>query len=130
MDLSKAKVLIVDDEEDITEMLEELYVEQFGCKVFIASNGLEALEILKNEDINLLSVDYKMPIMDGSALIKAIREGDTTFKNMHILLVSAFGEEISELVSTYNDILLINKPIDEDQLLSNAKIYLMKSMAS
>lgn len=64
----KAKLLIVDDE----EILLTLYVrklEMMSYKVYSASSGIEALEILRHEEIDVLVTDLNMPGMDGYELI-------------------------------------------------------------
>ena len=58
--MEKNAVLIVDDEEDIRELI-KIYLINEGFKVITACNGIEALEKLKNYDIDLIILDIMMP---------------------------------------------------------------------
>lgn len=67
------RVLIVDDAPELLLLLRKL-VARMGYQVEIASGALEALEILKAKQINLLLTDWSMPVMNGGELIAAIKE--------------------------------------------------------
>ena len=66
----KAKVLVVDDEKDIRELI-NFYLNKEGFEVLEASNGEEALEIFENEYIDLGIIDVMMPVMDGFELVES-----------------------------------------------------------
>jgi CheY-like chemotaxis protein len=69
--LKDATVLVVDDEDE----LREIFVDEFraiGAKVFEARQGVEALEILRREKIDVLLSDVRMPGGDGISLIRNI----------------------------------------------------------
>ena len=65
----KEKIMIVDDSLELRNVL-RLYLENAGYKVVEATNGLEALEYLKSNDIDLMILDIMMPKMDGFELLK------------------------------------------------------------
>lgn len=67
------RILIAEDDKDIVELL-KLYLENQGYQVFAASNGIEALEHLKENQIDLAVVDIMMPKMNGYELIKEMRK--------------------------------------------------------
>lgn len=69
------KVLIVDDKEDIRELLLDFFSFN-GYEAIIASNGIEALDILKDKCYSLLITDLNMPDMDGIELVVKIRNLD------------------------------------------------------
>lgn len=58
------KILIADDEPEIRELL-RLYLEKEGYQVLESANGIETLELLKKESVDLLVLDIMMPGMDG-----------------------------------------------------------------
>lgn len=66
-------ILFVDDDRIIQSILKSRYKNK-GYNVFTASDGLEALEILKNNSIDLVVTDYYLKLMNGDELIKKIRE--------------------------------------------------------
>lgn len=88
----KNKILIVDDEKEIRELL-EIYLQNEGYNVIKASDGKEALDIFNNEEIDLLVLDVMMPNMDGLEVCKRIRES----KNVPILMLSAKSEDMDKI---------------------------------
>ena len=80
-------VLICDDQPDIVHAL-NIYLSPEGYQLFEAFTGKEALEIVKNNDIHLVLLDVMMPVMDGIAATKKIRE----FSNVPIILLTAKSE--------------------------------------
>jgi DNA-binding NtrC family response regulator len=71
--MSKGNLLIVDDEPMIVKNL-KITLEEYASEIFIAGNGLEALEIIKNQTIHCVICDINMPKMDGVQVIKALRD--------------------------------------------------------
>lgn len=69
----KSKVLIVDDEQDIRELI-KFYMNKEGYDVIEAKDGEEALEIFESEYIDLAIIDVMMPKMDGFELVENIKE--------------------------------------------------------
>jgi DNA-binding response OmpR family regulator len=69
------KVLIVDDDRYVRNLLLEFFSLN-GYEVIIASNGKEALDILKDESFTLLITDLNMPEMDGIELVVKVRDSD------------------------------------------------------
>ena len=65
-------VLVVDDEPKLCDLLSSA-LSQSGIQVFTASNGLHALKVLEQEDIDLVISDWRMPGMDGPALLARSR---------------------------------------------------------
>jgi len=76
-DNSRNTILIVDDEEGILEITEE-YFERRGYEVYTASNGIEAVQIIKSVKIGCCFTDINMPEMDGLELAERIRQIDNT----------------------------------------------------
>ena len=80
-------ILIVDDQPDIVNAL-KIYLTPEGYQLFEAFTGLEALEIVKREDIHLILLDIMMPGMDGITATAKIRE----FSNVPIIFLTAKSE--------------------------------------
>src|SRR3990172_2776304 len=83
-------ILIVDDEPIVLRVL-EINLTDMGFKVFKASNGSEALEIMKTNLPDMLITDLVMPVMDGLELIKRVKE-DSITSLMPIIVITAMGD--------------------------------------
>lgn len=86
------KLLIVDDEENIREVLKE-YAEFEGHEVDEAGDGMKAIEMAKAKDYDIIIMDVMMPRLDGYSACKEIRK----FKQTPMLMLSARGEEYDKL---------------------------------
>jgi len=82
------KILIVDDEESIRFLYKE-ELEEEGFVVDVAKNGQEALDKIPSFQPDLVTLDIKMPVMDGMEALKRIRE---TERSLPVILCSAYGE--------------------------------------
>ncbi len=80
-------ILICDDERDIVNAL-KIYLKPEGYRLLEASSGLEAVEIMRSEDVHLVLLDVMMPHMDGITATAKIRE----FSNVPIILLTAKSE--------------------------------------
>ena len=69
-----ANILIVDDEEDVRNSLRNILNRRFECKIFVAKNGENALELLKKEPFDLVFLDIKMPGISGLDVLKKKKE--------------------------------------------------------
>ncbi|MGL4773008.1 MAG: response regulator transcription factor [Clostridium sp.] len=127
--MADEKVLIVDDEEHILELL-KFNVENAGYKVFTANNGLDALKIAKEEKPNLLLLDVMLPGMDGLDVCKEIRRNNET-KNCFIIMLTAKSEEVDKILGLElgaDD--YITKPFSIRELLARVKAMLRRRYAS
>ncbi len=111
------KILIVDDEELIRNVIKE-YSAMEGYKVTEAENGLEALELVKINDYDIIIMDIMMPKMDGYQAIKEIKK----IKSIPFIILSARSEEIDKLygfdlgIDDY-----LTKPFSPKELISRIK---------
>ena len=86
------KILIVDDEEMIRNVLRE-YVEFEGNEAFEAADGMEAVKMCRENDYDVVLMDVMMPRLDGFSAVKEIRK----FKDVPVIMLSARGEEYDKL---------------------------------
>ena len=78
------KVLIVDDSALVRKQLKEM-IEILDFEIEVAKNGLEAVELLRNNNYDVITMDVNMPVMDGLTAVKKIMEINPT----PILMVSS-----------------------------------------
>ena len=119
-------VLVVDDEERNLEVMSVILEDFDELNVFEASNGKEALEIVKNNRIDLAFIDLMMPEMDGKELIDRIRR-DLKIKDMFIVVVSALGDTMTKKeVFKLGAEDYIEKPIDLDFFVDKLEKLIIK----
>ena len=127
-----AKVLVVDDDPDIRDVLEAL-LEGEGFETVLANDGEQALEAIKKENPDLMVLDLLMPVMDGFAVCKQLQDPRwSKWKNMPVLILTSVREEVSqrryELETGLNlDVDdYVEKPIDPDVVLDRVKKLLAR----
>ncbi len=81
------KLLIVDDEPNIVMSLEYLFKKE-KFEVFIARDGAEAIEIVKNNTLDIILLDIMMPNVDGYQVLKYLKQNED-FKNIKVIILSA-----------------------------------------
>ena len=86
------RILVVDDEQNIREVIKE-YAEFEGHQVSEACDGMQAIEMVKNNDYDIIIMDVMMPRLDGYSACKEIRK----IKQIPVLMLSARGEEYDKL---------------------------------
>ena len=122
---SKFKILVVDDEPDIIEIL-QFNLENEGYQVFSAVNGKEALKLAEMHIPHLIILDLMMPVMDGIETCERLRM-DKKFNNSLIMFLSARGEDYSQVAafeSGADD--YVTKPIKPRILNSKVKALLRR----
>lgn len=123
--LSKKKIVVVDDEEDILEFL-SYNLEKEGAKVYTANNGLAAIDLAKKKKPDLILLDVMMPEMDGVETCIQLREKPET-RNIIIAFLTARGEDYSQIAgfeAGADD--YITKPIKPRVLISRIKALLRR----
>jgi DNA-binding response OmpR family regulator len=116
----RRKILIADDEIDILKVV-IFRLKKAGYKVFAATDGREALDILNKQKIDLLILDLKMPVMDGFEVYNNIRAEDK-FRNLKIIVLSASsGVETKEEMKKLDISHYFTKPFDPGDLLAKIK---------
>ncbi|WP_219837489.1 response regulator [Paenibacillus sp. R14(2021)] len=88
VDLTNCRILVVDDQAPIRFLLRELF-EQEGITVLEASNGVAAVEAVRDQDVHYVLLDLKMPDMDG---IEALREIRRMNRSVQVAMITAFGD--------------------------------------
>lgn len=126
---NKAKILIVDDEADVLELL-AYNLEQSGYEVIRAHNGAEGVEKALKHLPDLIILDLMMPVMDGIQACEAIRR-EEKLSHAPVVFLTARGEEYSELAgfeAGADDYIV--KPIKPRILLKRIKALLKRGKAA
>lgn len=86
-------ILVAEDEKDIRNLL-KLNLEQEGYCVYTAKDGIEALEVIQKESIDLAVLDVMMPRLDGFNLMRKIRESST----LPVIFLTARGDDMDKIL--------------------------------
>lgn len=119
--MSSKKILIVDDEPAIIEIL-GVRLKNIGYEVSSAGDGFEALEQIKKEKPDLIIMDVLMPRMTGFEAMKRIRE-DPTLRKIPALVISA-RSGMKDYFSDIIGVQFIAKPYDPNALIARIEIML------
>ena len=125
MNKNDIKILLVDDEPDILEIV-GYNLKNEGYEVFTAENGLEAIKVAKKQLPHLILLDIMMPEMDGIEACEKIRK-IKTLENVIIAFLTARGEDYSQVAgfeAGADD--YITKPIKPKVLISKIKSLLRR----
>lgn len=108
-------VLVVDDDPTIRQLCTDV-LEDEGYKVNTASNGQEALELIRSDGIQVAVVDIMMPVMDGIQLCQILKSQAQT-RDLPIIIMSAASILMNKATRNLADGVLV-KPFEIDRLVS------------
>ncbi|MDY2726651.1 MULTISPECIES: response regulator transcription factor [Anaerostipes] len=120
--MDQPRILVVDDDREIVGAIKKR-LEMEGFFVLTAYDGLEAMDLLMEQDIHLLIIDVMMPKMDGLSATMKIRES----KNIPIIILSAKTEESDKILGLSmgaDD--YVSKPFRPDELVARVKSQLRR----
>lgn len=120
--LGMAKILVADDEDKIREMIGK-YATHEGFDVTLARDGLEALELFKKSDFDVVVLDVMMPNMDGFETLKKMKE----IKDVHCIFLTALGEENDRIYGfDMGGEDYVTKPFSPKELMLRIKVILRR----
>jgi two-component system alkaline phosphatase synthesis response regulator PhoP len=91
-DPQRFKILVVDDEPEILELLQYNFNKR-GLEVSVARNGQEGLELIEKDPPQIIVLDIMMPVMSGIEMCRKLRQQEQ-FKNIPILFLSATNDDM------------------------------------
>lgn len=118
-----SKILVTDDEANIRLVVKE-YAEFEGYEVDEAENGMQAIDMVKNNNYDLVIMDVMMPKLDGYSACKEIKK----IKNIPVIMLSARGEEYDKLfgfeigIDDY-----VVKPFSPKELMARIKVVIKRN---
>ena len=124
--MTNKKVLIVDDEEHIRELI-KFNLKKEGYDIEVAVNGTEALNIIREIKFDLILLDLMLPEIDGLEVCKEIRRNEET-SDIPVMMITAKGEEFDKVLGLElgaDD--YITKPFSIRELMARVKALLRRS---
>ena len=109
-------ILVVDDDEDIRETL-RVILELEDYQVLVASNGREALEVMRTNRPQLILLDLMMPVLDGWEFVKEL-DKIPKLSDTPILVITAYADRARPVPRS---LLTLEKPVDISVLLEAIK---------
>ena len=124
--MTNKKVLIVDDEEHIRELI-KFNLKKEGYDTEVAVNGPEALKIIRDNKFDLILLELMLPEIDGLEVCKEIRRNEET-SDIPVMMITAKGEEFDKVLGLElgaDD--YITKPFSIRELMARVKALLRRS---
>jgi DNA-binding response OmpR family regulator len=117
------KILVVDDEPHIRVLLEQTLEDledEYDVELFVASDGEEGLEIIREEKPDLVFLDVMMPKMNGYDVCRTVKN-DPELQDIKIILLTAKGQEADKKLGLEVGALkYMTKPFDPDEVVEEA----------
>ena len=115
------KILIVEDDISIRELLEELLISE-SYEVVTAAHGGEALEVLRGQELpHLILMDLMMPVLDGYGFRKELLK-DSNLSNIPVVAMSAEASA-AEKIKGYGVAAFLSKPVEIDTILQTIEEF-------
>ena len=115
-------ILIVDDEVHIRVLMEQILedLEDEGVELLMATNGVDALDMIRSEQPDLVFLDVMMPKMNGFEVCQSVKQ-DATLRETYIIMLTAKGQEFDQQQGReVGANLYMTKPFDPDEILEKA----------
>ena len=124
--MQKEKILVVDDDKNICDLL-RMYLEKEGYTVVLAHNGVDAVSVFGSESPDLVLLDIMLPQLDGWQVCREIRKTSET----PIIMVTAKDETFDKVLGLElgaDD--YVTKPFDTKELVARVKAVLRRTKKS
>jgi DNA-binding NtrC family response regulator len=119
------KILIVDDESDMLELLKRSLEPDLNCRIATASSGKDALEMIAKQEFDLVLADIKMPRMDGLELLELIKRD---YPDLTVVMMTAFGGVETAVKAMRNGAYdFVTKPFDHETIVVRLEKALERS---
>ena len=115
MQLKNATILLVDDELDLLEIMAEWFHRE-GCRVLTAENGRDALDLSRQNSVDAVVSDIRMPVMDGVALLRSLKSAHSTKPS--VIFISGFSDIEPRDAHDLGVEAMISKPVERKHLIS------------
>jgi CheY-like chemotaxis protein len=117
--MSDKKILIIDDQPEIIEVIKELIeLDYDGVQVDTSEDPNEGLDKIKQSTYKVICTDLNMPVINGLELIKQVRDGDTSNKNVPFIIITGDNSDLNMSLGEYDNVKIVNKAENIPELLT------------
>lgn len=117
------RLLLVDDEPVILEVLEDMFQGYFAnLSIDKASDGALALHLAVRHDYDLVITDYRMPALDGLEFTQLLRAKTGPNQKVPIIFLSGFIPDFKYQAEVYQNVYFLEKPVSAERLIRLASI--------
>lgn len=116
----KTRILIVDDDEGLLSVMKSAF-ERMNCEVLLATNGAEALEIVKREELTVVISDVRMPKMNGVQLLEAINALNL---DLPVIIMSGHSDYSEDDIDERDGVVLLEKVFSVQALKAIVEEYI------
>ena len=120
-------VLVVDDEFGVADLIDAILTDE-GHRVLTAANGRQGLEMLAKEPLDLVFLDYMMPVMDGSVMLRTVMDSPKLQKIPVVMMSSMPEASVAERCSGY--VAFMRKPFRIAEVINLALRHISTSDGS
>lgn len=118
------KILIVEDNKELSRLFCRVLARE-GYNTFEAADGIEALDVLENEYIDLIISDIMMPRMNGIELVRTLRDAKYTLPVLMITAKDTFADKQQSFNAGVDDYMV--KPVDVNEMLLRIRALLRRA---
>ena len=111
-----ARVLVIDDETGIGHVI-RLLLESQGHEVIVAADGSRGFALAQRQSPDVVILDVMMPVMDGFAVLEALRQDPRTASMPVVMLSALIAEEVEQRCLALGAAAYVRKPFEADALL-------------
>jgi len=122
---AQKKILIVDDEEFVTDALEGFFHSK-GYRIFKAEDGQTCLNVIKSEKLDLVLLDIKLPKVDGIEILKLLRRD---YPQVRVIVMTAYDMEYKTMVDSIGCDAFFVKPLLIDELTKKVEELLSQEVS-
>jgi CheY-like chemotaxis protein len=123
-DENKTKTILIAEDDNSNAKLLELYLRKMNARTVVVTNGLEAVDFCRQEEVDLVLMDIKMPLMDGYSATTEIRK---IKPDLNIIAQTAYSTASDKLKAMNSGCTgFISKPINKNELLTLVNKYLFQ----
>lgn len=122
--MSDKKILIIDDQPEITEVIKELIELDFDdVLVETSEDPLEGFNRIKSFSYDVICTDLNMPGLSGLELIKKVRDGDSENKERPFIIITGDNSDLKMSLDGYNNVKIVHKSENIPELLALISEY-------